>query len=97
MATALVTGGTGRVGRAITDRLTADGFRVLAAGRADGDVSRPTEAAGLVERCAAELGGLDLLVNAAADGFAPKAVEDVTETDWEAAFGATARGSFFVT
>jgi pteridine reductase len=94
---ALVTGGTGRVGRAIVARLEADGFRVLAAGRADGDVSQPAEARQLVERAAVELGGLDLLVNAAAGGFVPRAVQDVDETDWDAAFGATAKGSFFVT
>jgi NAD(P)-dependent dehydrogenase (short-subunit alcohol dehydrogenase family) len=94
---ALVTGGTGRVGRAIVARLEAEGFRVLAAGRADGDVSLPTEARQLVERAADELGGLDLLVNAAAGGFVPQAVEDVDEAHWDAAFGATAKGSFFVT
>jgi NAD(P)-dependent dehydrogenase (short-subunit alcohol dehydrogenase family) len=46
---ALVTGGTGRVGRAIVARLEAEGFRVLAAGQADGDVSLPAEARQLVE------------------------------------------------
>jgi pteridine reductase len=94
---ALVTGGTGRVGRAIVARLEAEGFRVLAAGRADGDVSLPAEARRLVERAANELGGLDLLVNAAGGGFMPRAVEDVDEAHWDAAFGATAKGSFFVT
>ena len=94
---ALVTGGTGRVGRAIVARLETEGFRVFAAGRADGDVSRPAEARQLVERAADELGGLDLLVNAAAGGFMPRAVEDVDEAHWDAAFGATAKGSFFVT
>jgi pteridine reductase len=94
---ALVTGGTGRVGRAIVARLEAEGFRVIAAGRADGDVSLPAEARQLVERAANELGGLDLLVNAAAGGFVPQAVEDVDEAHWDAAFGATAKGSFFVT
>ena len=94
---ALVTGGTGRVGRAIVARLEADGFRVFPAGRADGDVSLPAEARQLVERAATELGGLDLLVNAAAGGFVPRAVEDVDEAHWDAAFGATAKGSFFVT
>jgi pteridine reductase len=49
-------------------------------------------------RAAAErLGGLDLLVNAAGEGFAPMPVEDVQEPDWDAALGATAKGSFFVT
>jgi pteridine reductase len=94
---ALVTGGTGRVGSAIAARLERDGGRVLAAGRADGDVSRPEEARALVERAVAELGALDLLVNAAGEGFAPKAVEELSEEDWDLAFGATAKGSFFVT
>ncbi len=94
---ALVTGGTGRVGQAIAARLEADGFRVLAAGRKNGDVSSPAEAKSLVEHAVVELGGLDLLVNAAGEGFEPRAVEDVDEALWEAAFGATAKGSFFVT
>jgi NAD(P)-dependent dehydrogenase (short-subunit alcohol dehydrogenase family) len=93
---ALVAGGTGRVGSTIVERLETDGFRVLAAGRKDGDLSDPAAARALVERAASELGGLDLLVQAAGDGFVPRAVEDVTEADWDAAFGATAKGSFFL-
>jgi NAD(P)-dependent dehydrogenase (short-subunit alcohol dehydrogenase family) len=94
---ALVTGGTGRVGRVVSARLREREFEVLAAGRTDGDVSRPAEARALVERAASELGGLDLLVNAAADGFVARPVEDVTEEIWDGAFGAAAKGSFFVT
>jgi pteridine reductase len=94
---ALVTGGSGRVGRAIAARLGAEGFRVLAASRRDGDVSRPDEARALVDRAVGTLGGLDLLVNAAAEGFEPRPVEEVTEEQWDAAFAATAKGSFFVT
>jgi pteridine reductase len=94
---ALVTGGTGRVGSAIAARLERDGWTVLAAGRADGNVAEVEEARALVERAARELGGLDLLVNAAGEGFAPRAVDELTEADWDAAFGATAKGSFFVT
>jgi pteridine reductase len=94
---ALVTGGTGRVGRAVAARLERDGFRVLAAGRGDGDVSRPEEARALVVRAAKELGGLDLVVNSAADGFWPKPIAELTEEDWDAAFGTVAKGSFFVT
>ena len=93
---ALVTGGTGRVGSAVAARLEADGFRVLAAGRRDGDLSTTAGARALVERAAAELGGLDLVVHAASDGFEPRSVEEVSEEDWDAAFGATAKGSFFV-
>jgi pteridine reductase len=92
-----VTGGTGRVGSAIAARLEAEGWAVKAAGRADGDLSKADGARTLVAQAVEELGGLDLLVNAAAEGFAPAPVEEVTETAWDAAFGATAKGSFFVT
>ena len=94
---ALVTGGTGRIGVAITARLEDTGWSVLAAGRGDGDVARPDNARRLVDRAAAELGGIDLLVNGAAEGFAPKSALELTEADWDLAFGATAKGSFFVT
>jgi pteridine reductase len=94
---ALVTGGTGKIGSAIVSRLERDGWSVVAAGRVDGDVSRPDEAKALVVGAAGGLGGLDLLVNAAADGFAPRRFEELDERDWDAAFGATAKGSFFVT
>jgi pteridine reductase len=94
---ALVTGGKGRVGSAVAARLAREGWEVMAAGTAEGDLSRPDEARALVESAARDLGGIDLLVHAAGDGFAPKALEEVTEEDWEAAFGVTAKGSFFVT
>ncbi|TMM20652.1 MAG: SDR family NAD(P)-dependent oxidoreductase [Actinobacteria bacterium] len=94
---ALVTGGTGRIGSAIVARLQGEGWTVVAAGRADGDLAAVEQARALVERAVEELGGLDLLVNAAGEGFAPRAVTEVTEADWDAAFGATVKGSFFVT
>jgi pteridine reductase len=94
---ALVTGGTGRVGSAISARLESEGWRVFAAGRVHGDISHPDLARALVKTAADELGGLDLLVNAASDGFTPQPVEQVSEADWDAAFGATAKGTFFVT
>jgi NAD(P)-dependent dehydrogenase (short-subunit alcohol dehydrogenase family) len=93
----LITGGTGRLGGTIAVRLATEGFAVFAAGSRDGDVSRPDEAHALVERAAAELGGLDLLVNAASAGFEPRPVADVSEEDWDIALGSTAKGSFFVT
>src|SRR5207302_2200774 len=82
---------------AIASRLDEAGWSVLAAGRTDGDVSRPNEARTLVAQAVSELGGLDLLVNGASEGFAPKDILELTETDWDLAFGATAKGSFFVT
>jgi pteridine reductase len=94
---ALVTGGTGKVGSAIVERLRAEDWSVVAAGRADGDLAGAEAARSLVSRTAEELGGLDLLVNAAGEGFVAKQIGEVTEGDWEAALGATAKGSFFVT
>jgi pteridine reductase len=91
-----VTGGTGRVGSAIATRLERDGWQVLAAGRADGDLAEVEQARALVARAIEELAGLDLLVNAAGEGFAPKPLEELDEHDWDAAFGVTAKGSFFV-
>jgi pteridine reductase len=94
---ALVTGGTGKLGSAIVARLEQAGWQVVAAGTRDGDLAAANTARALVERAVKELGGLDLLVNGAAAGFEPKPVEDVTEEDWDAALGATAKGTFFVT
>lgn len=93
---ALVAGGTGRVGRAIAARLEREGWQVVAAGRADGDLSTVDGARRLVASAAARLGGLDLVVHAASDGFVPKRVEEVTEADWDAAAGVTAKGTFFL-
>ena len=70
---------------------------MFSAGRSDGDLSSAEGAGTLVGTAAAQLGGLNLLVNAAGEGFQPLAVEDVEEAEWDAAFGATAKGSFFVT
>jgi len=85
------------VGSAVAARLESEGFAVLAAGSRDGDLTRPEEARALVERAARELGGLDLLVNAASAGFEPRPVDAVSEEHWDAALDSTAKGSFFVT
>lgn len=72
MKTALVTGGTARLGRAIADRLRADGWRVFASShRADAgadfvaDLSGPMGAAKLYAAALGALGGVppDALVN----------------------------------
>ena len=93
---ALVAGGTGRVGAAIVERLEADGWSVFAAGRRDGDLRTAAGAQAAVGSALAALGGLDLLVHAAADGFAPRPVDEVTEADWDAALDVTVKGTFFL-
>ena len=94
---ALVTGGTGKLGTGIVATLEAEGWHVLAAGSRDGDLADAAAARALVERAAAELGGLDVVVNAAAAGFVAKPFEEVTEADVDAAIDVTVKGSFFVT
>jgi pteridine reductase len=93
---ALVAGGTGRLGSAIVERLRADGWRVVAAGRRDADLRGPEAAQALVERALAELGGLDLVVHAAGAGFEPTRLDDVTEELWDEAMDVTAKGTFFL-
>lgn len=93
---ALVAGGTGRVGGAIAARLEAEGWQVVAAGRADGDLSTVAGARRLVASAVERLGGLDLAVHSASDGFVPKPVDEVTEADWDAAVDVTAKGTFFL-
>jgi pteridine reductase len=93
---ALVAGGTGRVGRAVASRLESEGWRVVAAGRADGDLSTVSGARELIASAVDRLGGLDLVVHSASDGFVSKPVEEVTEADWDAAADVTAKGTFFL-
>lgn len=69
---------------------------MLAAGSADADLRGPAGAAALVGRALDELGGLELVVHAAGDGFTPKAVAEVTEEDWDRALDVTAKGTFFL-
>ena len=94
---ALLTGGTGKLGAAVAERLRGEGWQVLAAGSRDGDLARADSARALVAHAAGELGGLDVVVNGASAGFEPKPFEDVSEEAVDAALGATVKGSFFVT
>jgi pteridine reductase len=84
------------VGSAIVDRLRADGWRVVAAGRRDGDLRGRSGAQAIVRAALEELGGLDLVVHAAGGGFEPLAIEDVTEEQWDEALDVTAKGTFFL-
>lgn len=93
--TCLLTGGTGRLGSALAEGLRAAGWSVFAAGRRDGDLRRADEARRLVDRAARELGSLEVVINGAGAGWAIKGIQEVTEADWDAAFGATVKGTFF--
>ena len=92
----LITGGTGRLGSAITTGLVELGWRVESVGSADGDLSSASAVRAIVEQAAERLGGLDVVIQAAGAGWRVQPLEEVTEADWEAAFGVTAKGTFFV-
>jgi pteridine reductase len=66
------------------------GGHSIAADLADGN-----EARGAVERAAAALGGLDVLVHAASGGFVPTDPMDVSPELFAEAIGATLTGGFF--
>jgi len=91
-----VAGGTGRVGSVIARRLSDEGWGVVAAGRAAGDLATAAGARAVVDGAVEQLDSLDLVVHAAGEGFSPKPVSAVTEADWDAATGATAKGTFFL-
>jgi len=101
---ALVTGGASGIGAAAAERLRAGGARVAVFDlqEADGDVlsltgdaSSSAAANEAVERVVSELGGLDILVNAA--GIAGKSLRtlEVTDDEWLRVFGVNANGTFW--
>ena len=98
MSRALVTGGTSGIGKAIVERLVADGASVAFTGR-DEDRGREVDAGGAtfiradarlgedvarsVEEAVSALGGLDVVVlNAAVNHDAP--LSETTDEDWDA-------------
>jgi meso-butanediol dehydrogenase/(S,S)-butanediol dehydrogenase/diacetyl reductase len=104
--TAIITGGSRGIGRAIVDRFLADGYEVLTCGRGarpDGlaskaawlqaDVAAAADAERIVAEAKNRFGGVAVLVNNAGAQL-EKTVKDTTDSDWELVMGINARGTF---
>lgn len=105
---AVVTGGSRGIGRAVVERLTADGCRVMTCGRGNrpadlsdevlwmrADVADPVQANELVGSATEAFGSISLVVNNAGVQVEHTVLESSDE-DWDLVVGVNCRGPFNV-
>jgi NAD(P)-dependent dehydrogenase (short-subunit alcohol dehydrogenase family) len=99
---AIVVGGTGDIGKAVIDRLRAEGLRVVCAANdvrpetPDGmcvDITDEASVAALFEKAEKELGPLSLLVNCAGVGVFTS-IADTSVQDWRRTLEVNLTGAF---
>jgi len=81
-----------RAGRATLDKVTAMGARAVFV---QADISKEDAARGIADAAAASMGGIDILVNNAAD-FTQKSVEKAELADWQRVLGVNVIGPAMV-
>jgi|LUMW01.1.fsa_nt_gb meso-butanediol dehydrogenase/(S,S)-butanediol dehydrogenase/diacetyl reductase len=106
--TAIVTGGSRGIGRAIVELFSENGARVLTCGRGNdpgdlpsgvawqtADVSKAESVAGLYAAAMEDFGRIDVLVNNAGIQI-EKTVADSSDADWDNLMGVNAKGVFLM-
>jgi NAD(P)-dependent dehydrogenase (short-subunit alcohol dehydrogenase family) len=62
-----------------------------------GDIQKPAHCEAIVEQAVAKLGGIDILVNNAAHQASFKAIEDISNDEWEMTFRVNIHAMFYLT
>lgn len=104
--TAIVTGGSRGIGRAIIDQLSKDGFQIVTCGRGErpadlpddiqwvtADIAHTNEAISVCDAARHHFGTVDLLVNNAGTQV-EKTIAQSDDDDWDAVIGTNCKGVF---
>ena len=104
--TAIVTGGSRGIGRAIIEKLIVDGFQIVTCGRGSrpadlpsdilwvtANIARTEEAVSVCQAARQHFGSIDLLVNNAGTQV-EKTIAESDDDDWDAVIGTNCKGVF---
>jgi NAD(P)-dependent dehydrogenase (short-subunit alcohol dehydrogenase family) len=95
--TALVTGGMSGLGRASAERLARDGVRIVTMDISPGaDFVIDVSDAGAVRAAIAQIGPIDIAINAAGIGGPNKPLRDIEDDEWRRTFDVNVTGTFNV-